>query len=309
MAVTPTPQNSLASLQQKAAPKLGAGVSAMQAVAQQVPVAQPSQQEGLKKLVQAATTGTASGEAGGPKASNVGEMTAQASSVQAQQQATQEAQNQDEAMRQQEEAAWMELDDNEFQVREQAVGLKSQFNQKMDEILTTLEQNREELSLDQQKALTEQAGFYMRLNNEKYVNKLKTEGARARLDSTVKFKEAMMNSIFKNQYELMNKNLSLKTLLSSDDRAFRERLGRLDINAAIALLSSELDTAKEQNIYKGAQETVSGVSDYYAKQQSQPTNSAPKSPSNNAMTQWSMNNAEKYGTAGGGSDNNPDTPY
>jgi hypothetical protein len=259
MAETTVPQNSLAAFQQKAAPKLGAGMSAIQAVAQQAPVAPPSQQEGLKKLVQAATTGTAGGESGGPRASNIGEMGAQAQNLQAQQQVAQETQNQDEAMRQQEEAAWMELDDQEFQVREQAVSLKSQFNQKMDEILTTLEQNRAELSLDQQKALTEQAGFYMRLNNEKYVNQLKSEGARARLDSTVKFKEAMMSTIFKNQYELLNKNLTLKSMLRADERDFDRKLAKMDINTAIALLSSELDTAATQQGYQGAMDTTSGI--------------------------------------------------
>ena len=296
--------SSISSLQQAAKPLLapkpqGPAQSAMQAVGRAAPLNMGSQQEGLGKLVQEAVSGKVVGPSTGPQASNIQELQAQRAAQLQQQQLSQQAQNQDLAQQQQEDEQWLALDDQEFQTREKAIEVKQQINNQLETLLTQFEQGKGQLNLDKMKAQTEQLGFLARLSSDKYVTKLKNEGARARLDSNAGFKEAMMNAAFQNQQQLLNESFRLRGLLRADGRDFEKELANMDIETAMQVLEAEMDAEKEAMFAQGLQGLVSaGAQAYGSYKGSQAT-----------TTQQNLDNADKYGRAGGGSDNDPSTPY
>jgi hypothetical protein len=294
--MTTNPQSSISSLQQAAkpilAPKPGPAQSALQAVGQAAPLNMGSQQEGLGKLVQSAVTGKAVGPSTGPQASQ------KAAQLQ-QTQLAQQAQNQDVAQQQQEDEQWLALDDQEFQTREKAIEVKQQISNQLETLLTQYEQNKGQLNFDKMKAQAEQLGFLARLSSDKYVTKLKNEGARARLDTNAGFKEAMMNAAFQNQQQLLNESFRLRGLLRADGRDFEKQLAQMDIETAIQVLEAEMDAEKEGMFYQGLQGLVSAGAQGYGAYKA---NKA-------STTQQNLDNADKYGQAGGGSDDDPSTSY
>jgi hypothetical protein len=164
------------------------------------------------------------------------------------------------------------------------------------------------------KAQAEQLGFLARLSSDKYVTKLKNEGARARLDTNAGFKEAMMNAAFQNQQQLLNESFRLRGLLRADGRDFEKQLAQMDIETAMQVLEAEMDAEKEGMFYQGLQGLVSaGVQGYvgYKKQQAQAARDENdiKTRESIDLLNENLKNTNKYGRAGGGSDNNPETEW
>jgi hypothetical protein len=132
-------------------------------------------------------------------------------------------------------------------------------------ILQDFEQGKARLDNAKDKARMEQALFGMRLANKKYTDQLEMEGRKRRLDNAVQFKEALTETLFKEELDLLRNNLEFKRKLNADDRAFEKLLQDIDIETALKLALQEAEAEQIAQIVQGSQEVISGVLEAYSK--------------------------------------------
>lgn len=124
------------------------------------------------------------------------------------------------------------LDARDLALRENAA-------QKVDEILTKNMRGQAELQFKRDEAQVEQMGFLMRLNSEKYIQKLEIEGRKARLDNEISFRESVQRTIFDEELKLLDESLRFKSLIRATERDFREKTAEVDINFALQIAEAE----------------------------------------------------------------------
>jgi hypothetical protein len=137
-------------------------------------------------------------------------------------------------------------------------------------ILQDFEQGRAKLELGKDKARMEQALFGMRLSNKKYVDQLEIEGRKRRLDNAVQFKEALTETLFKEELDLLKSDISFKRKLAGDEREFAALLESIDLDTALRLVMQESEAANIALIAQGSKEIISGATKYYAGQKEAP---------------------------------------
>ena len=113
------------------------------------------------------------------------------------------------------------------------------------------EQQGAQLDIKKNQAKLEQAGFLMRLSDDKYTTNLQMNGRRDRLDSEAGFKEALLRTTFADELDLFNNDLEFRALMRADDRAFQERLAKMNIDMAIKLASAENQAAGATQMWTG----------------------------------------------------------
>jgi len=107
-------------------------------------------------------------------------------------------------------------------------------------------------------ASLDQAQFVRRLSNEKYIQGLQQAGALSRLGDEAGFKEALINDVFGEELVTLQRFLGWKEIMAADDREFQERLGQIDLQAAIDLAETKAGAANTAAIASGASGVVSG---------------------------------------------------
>jgi len=124
------------------------------------------------------------------------------------------------------------------------------------------------LDTQKNKAQLEQMGFVLRLGDEGYVNNLKREGRRSRLDSKVKFDEALRRSIFEDEQALFDNDLSFKSSLNQSERDFKKQMAEEGLNYQQALAISQMKSAQQAQVFTGAtgivQAGIAGAGQYAA---------------------------------------------
>jgi hypothetical protein len=125
-------------------------------------------------------------------------------------------------------------------------------------ILQDFEQGRAKLELGKDKARMEQALFGMRLSNKKYLDQLEIEGRKRRLDNAVQFKEALTETLFKEELDLLKSDISFKRKLAGDEREFEKLLTEIDLDTALRLVMQESEATNIAMITQGAKEIISG---------------------------------------------------
>lgn len=121
---------------------------------------------------------------------------------------------------------------------------------KTDQLLSDLERNKGQIDVNRDKASLEQAAFQLRLQNQNYVQDLQREGARARLDNDVGFKQAIADqSLNINNQELLQKQLGNKSILSASDREFKQAMAQMGVDTAYDMFTNEAKAQKERAIY------------------------------------------------------------
>lgn len=209
----------------------------------------PSPMESVKSLAQATTGKEAAGVPGAATASLTADL-AQLEGQKQQEQLQQQAQAAELQQQQKEEESWMQLKDQELDVRNQAIQVKQNFNSKVAELLADFKQRGDDLDLEKQKAQIDQITQMMRLSDDKYVTGLKMEGARNRLQNKAAFAEAAMKSQFDNQLNLIRDDFEFKSLLKADDRTFKLKLEQMGLAQALEILDTEMKGAREALMYR-----------------------------------------------------------
>lgn len=215
-------------------------------------------QEQVQQLTRA-TTGKA-----------VGSGTTPALSQQGQAQAAQQTQAQQRQMQLQQQEVSGQLGAAERQIEKEKVlqkqkisqseiALKERGYQKLSEILDNFAQNKDKLSLDKKKAQVEQAGFLLRLNNEKYITKLQIEGKKARLQNELQFKESLTLAIFAEERELLQSNLGFQSLINAEQREFRSKLEYMSLEQSMELADIKAAGKNAAAKYQAIGSIISGT--------------------------------------------------
>lgn len=234
-------------------------------------------QEQLRTLAQASTGKASTGLSSTPKASNLGEqMAAQQTQVQSRIQAIQQ---QDIAAQlgQAEQVQKQQQQMQQRQLSQQEIQMKTQAYQRLGSILDNFEQNKERLTLGQEKASVEQAGFLLRLSNDKYIDKLRIEGRKNRLNTQLAMKEALLQATMIEERALLENDLSFKRLMNAQRREFREELANIDLDRWMEMIemdASAANAAMKAQALGGIVSTAAGAGSQYLAKNSSTTTTA-----------------------------------
>jgi phage gp16-like protein len=108
------------------------------------------------------------------------------------------------------------------------------------------------LDLSKKKAQLEQLGFIARLSDDTYLNNLKREGRKSRLSNKLKFQEELQKSIFDDERELFENDISFRQALKKDSSEFSEMLNQQGLDWKQALAVAEMKSKANEQIWTGA---------------------------------------------------------
>jgi hypothetical protein len=135
---------------------------------------------------------------------------------------------------------------------------KQQFEQKSHNLLNELERAGKDINAREYKSNLEQLGFNMRLQNDQYLNRIKQEGQKARLDNGLEFKAQLAQEVFDNNKDILEDKISFKQLIEADDRTFTRELADMDINYAVELADKEIEGIQTRQVATGLGGAVKG---------------------------------------------------
>jgi hypothetical protein len=134
-------------------------------------------------------------------------------------------------------------------------------------ILQDFQQGRARLDLGKDKARMEQALFGLRLSNKQYTDRLVIEGKKRRLDNAIRFKEALTETLFSKEMELLKSDIGFKRKLQADDREFDKLIASMDLDLALRLATQEAEALQVGQIVSGAKTAVKSGLEYAADQE------------------------------------------
>lgn len=129
--------------------------------------------------------------------------------------------------------------------------LKNQFDTRMGQMLDNYAMEGRKLDTTRDIENMEQVGFNIRLNNDQYVNKLKQEGQKARLDNDISFKTQLMMNAFADTETVLKDNIMFKTIMDADSREFEKQLSAIDANIAMGLMRKEMEAQQAGDMWAG----------------------------------------------------------
>lgn len=144
------------------------------------------------------------------------------------------------------------------QLNEQSLNQLSDYYQKADNIAQQLSHGNLKFELTKDKANVEQIGFLTRLGNKTYIDSLKNEGAKKRLDNKKNFESATIDTYFRDMEDLLSSDISFKSALKADNRTFQAKLGEMDIESALAIASSGLSAQAKADMYSSVSAGAAG---------------------------------------------------
>lgn len=159
----------------------------------------------------------------------------------------------------QQEAQKAKVDQNQMQLQQRAVNMRQEYLNKASSIMKSFQQNQDKLNLGRYKVNIEQMGFYLRLQDKKYVDKIQAEGNKARLNSKYDMAQAQQMAVFSDERDLLASSLAFKNLLSMDQRAFQAELANMDIQTAMQLAVSQANAANTAALYQGVSQLASSA--------------------------------------------------
>ena len=143
-------------------------------------------------------------------------------------------------------------------------------------ILQDFQQGKARLDLGKDKARMEQALFGLRLTNKKYVDQLQLEGRKRRLDNAVAFKEALTETLFSKELDLLKSDITFKRALQADEREFSRLLADLSIETALRLAAQESDAMEVAQLISGGKQVAKAGLEYAEAQEAREARLAEK---------------------------------
>ena len=222
------------------------------------PLPAPTQTSQIQQLLTTKATGRATGPTAAPKATNIQEQMAINQARLQQQELQQAGREAGSALGLQAAEADQQYQQSRAELDEKQISSQEQYQRQAEAVFRDLSRGTREIDFQRDSAKAEQLGFQLRLSNDQYVNRLKMEGARSRLNSDIAFKEALTVSIFAEEEALYRSNLSFKSMIDANDRSFNERLSEMSIELALELASAEAKGQAMSNTISGFTQVVKG---------------------------------------------------
>ena len=225
---------------------------------------QPTQTQQAQQLLTTKATGRATGPSAAPRATNIQEQVAinqariqQQELQRAGQQAADQMGMQAAEVEQQYQQSVSELD-------EKQIGVQEQYQRQAEALFRDMARGTREIDFQKDAAKVEQVGFQLRLSNSKYIDQVKLEGARSRLNSELAFKEALTRAVFAEQEQLFRDNFAFRRIMDANERQFEELISKMDIDLAIELATAETKGEMEAAKWSGLATAVSGGAQAWA---------------------------------------------
>lgn len=215
------------------------------------------QSEQLREM-QRATSGKLAAETG-PSAASLAEQVAATAAEQQRQEDVLQGKIQAEQLSMQERAQQEEARQKSKQLDEQVLNAKQDMQNKVSNILQEYTQRSGEIDMREESAKTQFALTMMRLSNDDYLDQLEVEGARSRLQEEASFQWELTQSIFEEEIDILKNDLSFRSAMAADDRAFKEYMAEWDIDNALQLALSDLQTQEKLAQYQALGEGVTAV--------------------------------------------------
>lgn len=228
------------------------------------PLPQPTQTQQVQQLLTTKATGRAAGPSAAPKATNIQEQVAiNQARIQQQelQRAGMEAGTQ---LGMQAQEAQQQYEQSVAQLDEKQIGIQEQYQRQVEATFRDLARGAKEIDFQKDAAKVEQLGFQLRLSNSKYIDQVKMEGARSRLNSELAFKEALTLAIFDEQEKLLRSSLDFKRMMDADGREFNERLASMNLDLALEMAAIENKGQQQANMISGMTGVVKGGIEAYS---------------------------------------------
>lgn len=177
---------------------------------------------------------------------------------------------QDVGQQQQQTQADSQADQAKEAMQNKAVMAKEALATQTEELLAKFEENMDALGMERHKSDVNQLLFGMRMQNTKYIDQLKMEGDKLRLNDKATFAEALMASSLQDEMTLLKGNLEFRQLmfaddllnkgaLARDDREFARRLGEIDIETALQAAFSDSEARSEGMRFEAIAQMVGQV--------------------------------------------------
>lgn len=132
-----------------------------------------------------------------------------------------------------------------------------------DQILADLERGKSQLNVEKDKARLEQVGANIRLQDKQYVQKLQQEASLARLQDDASFQEALSRTYFGDAQQLLQKQMGNQSILSANDRQFKEATANMDIDTAYAAMREAGRANAQAGMWQGIGNiTTAGIGAY-----------------------------------------------
>jgi hypothetical protein len=128
---------------------------------------------------------------------------------------------------------------------------KMQTQLRTDQMLQELEQGRGRIDLVKYQSNLEQVGQSLRLSNREYVDNLQREGARARLNDELQFKEQLARSMLQDNKMLLEKQLGNKSILAADNREWSIRMEQMGTQVAYDIFRNAMKAEQDRAMATG----------------------------------------------------------
>lgn len=115
---------------------------------------------------------------------------------------------------------------------------------KTDQLLSDMERDKGRVDVLKDNARLEQLGQNLRLQTREYTDNLAREGAAARLDTDLAFKEAVLRNSMGTDMQNMNKAIDNNAVLTANDRDFARKVAQINVRDAMGIFAA---TAKGEN--------------------------------------------------------------
>lgn len=216
----------------------------------------------LQQLLRAKSGREVSGEAVGPSSLQEQQAVTE-SQQQIQQKVLPQAQIQQAGLEQQ-QAGQQQQETQQVQQIEQQKRFDTLENKmKTDQLLNDLERDKSRLDLARDKSRLEQVGFQLRLQDKQYIDTLQREGEKRRLGDDAEFRKAMTETALGNNKQLLEKNLTGKSVIDASDQEFRKSLASMGASDAYNMFREDQKAAKQKAMWEGVGSlTSSGIGAY-----------------------------------------------
>lgn len=213
----------------------------------------------VQQLLQAKSGKAVAPSGGQPRASNIQE-----------QQANKQGQVQGTQLSQQVQAGNQQLTTQVAQQGEQIAGVQAaqaqeaaknetDYTRNVASVLNQYTQGTKKLDMEKDKAKFEQIGFQLRLADTQYVDTLNREGARARLNDDVAFRNEQARTVFSDELDAFHTNLDFRASIFADKEDFNEKMSTMNLDYAMQMATMANNQISATAMWTGVGEVTSGA--------------------------------------------------
>lgn len=199
--------------------------------------------------LQQAKTGKAGGAPMTARSTNLQEQIASGQAALGAAEVQQQAKLQSEQLSQAEKAQTESQGLADRQLDEVALQQHDTFANQSARILQELTQSGRTLDFKRDAAKVEQLGIASRLANDKYVNQLEQEGQRSRLDTQIGFDEAIQNTVWGDDKDLLDSDMEFRQMLGAKNNEWNEYMNSMSMDAVLEAAEKEQKGANQRMIW------------------------------------------------------------